>query len=205
MRPLPSMSSTLRPFDGVLLIRVAARAGAHELRLVGERPFGAVGIDSRADVEGTRVQGARDLRVGCVVFEQVLEEIDAGGRRRHLDRVDVAVDPERGLVARRAGGLIGHGEKPDLPAFVAAPDRFDAAQARIFGRERAQHVGELGVAKEVVEDDSGHRGVTAGKKRAVWRRAADVVNVRRRKRIGPQRAARSRITAKPGQMPAYHS
>ena len=39
--------------------------------------------------------------------------------------MDIPVDPERGLFARRAGLCVRDGHHPDIAAFVALADRFD--------------------------------------------------------------------------------
>jgi len=49
-----------QPFDRLFIERITACARAHVPRVLGERPFGAIGIDARADVEHARVEAARD-------------------------------------------------------------------------------------------------------------------------------------------------
>ncbi len=91
-----------QPLDRLFVERIAARRRAHVLRPVGHRPLGAVGIDARADVERARIERAADLGIGVLALHQPVGEVQARARRRQFDRVDVAVDPVRGLVDRLA-------------------------------------------------------------------------------------------------------
>ena len=190
MRPSPSMSSTVRPSDVLLVQRIGARARADPFRLVGERPFGAVGIDPRTDVERARVERARDVGIVAVLRDERMQEVERRGRRGHFGRMDVAVDPEGGLFAGRAGCAVRDGQYPDVAAFVALADRLDRDEARMLARERVQQVGELGVAMETVEGDLRHVGVPVkvrgadgdGVEHLPWHsawRVASYVNARR--------------------------
>ena len=153
--------------DRVLIVRVGAGARAHVLRLVGERPFGAIGVHARTEVEHARVERAGDLRILAVALDQVLQEIDAGDRRRDFGRVDVAVDPERGFVQRIARRAVRDGDDPDVPVLVTAADRLDADELRVLGGECTKQLGELLVAIEAVELDARHRAGARGKARSV--------------------------------------
>ena len=144
------------PLDLVVVPRVRTGAGAHPLRLVGERPFGAVGVDPRANVERTGVQGARHVGILAVLRDERLHEIERGGGRRDFGRMDVAVDPERRLLRRRTGRGVGDGQHPDVASLVALADRLDRHEVRIFGGEGVEDRREVGVAVEAVEGDAGH-------------------------------------------------
>ena len=143
-------------FDFLFVVRVRTGAGTDPLRLVGERPFGAVRVDPRANVEGAGVEGARDVRILAVLRDQRVQEIEAGGRGRDFGRVDVAVDPERGLLRGGTGGLAGDGQHPDVAAFETPADRLDRDEIRVFGRKALEDRGEVGVAVEAVESDGRH-------------------------------------------------
>ena len=144
------------PLDLLVVPRIGTRARAHPFRLVGERPFGAVRIDPRTDVERAGVERARHVRILAVLRDERLQEVEVGRRRRDLGRVDVAVDPERGLLRRRTGRRAGDGQHPDVAAFVALADRLDRDEIRMFGGEGLEDRGEVGVAVEAVEGDGGH-------------------------------------------------
>ncbi len=158
MRPSPSMSSTVRPSISSSSYGYGRVLRADPFRLVGERPFGAVRIDPRTDVERAGVERARHVRVLAVLRDERLQEIQARRGGRDLGRVDVAVDPERRLFRGRAGRGVGDGQHPDVAALVALADRFDGDELRDFGGERLEDRRELGVAVEAVEGDGGHCG-----------------------------------------------
>ncbi len=120
-------------FDLVVGGRVRAGARTDESGAVGKRPFGAVGIDARADVEGARVEGAGDVAILAVLRDQHLQEVQVRGGGRDLGRVNVAVDPERGLFRRGSGRGVGDGQHPDVAALVALADRFDRDELRVLG------------------------------------------------------------------------
>jgi hypothetical protein len=142
--------------DFLLVVGIRPRARAHELRAVGERPFGAVWIDPRTQVERAGVEGARDFGVAAVAGEQRVQEIE--GRRRPGDfgRVDVAVDPEGRLFSGRAGRGVGHDRHQDVAALVARADRFKGDELGVLGAAGLENRGQLGVAVEAIEGDGGH-------------------------------------------------
>ncbi len=72
-------------------------AGPDETALL-EPSLGAVGIEAWDDVEGARVERARDDVVVPVAREQPVDEVERGGASRPLHRVDVGLDEERRLV-----------------------------------------------------------------------------------------------------------
>ena len=86
-----------------------------------------------------------------MIFEEMLEKVDTRDRGGDLRRMDIAVDPERRLFARRAARSVGHCGDPDVAAFVAPADRFDAHQLRQLGCKRLEQLGQFGVAIEAVE------------------------------------------------------
>src|SRR5215470_12683133 len=126
--------------DLVFVVRVGTRARAHPFWLVGERPFGAVGVYARTDVEHARIQRARDVGIAAVTADQVVEEVHRGSRCRDLGRVDVAVDPEGGLVEGGPAGRVCHGGKPDVPALVALAYRLQSNEFRILGGEGSEYL-----------------------------------------------------------------
>ena len=67
-----------KALDRVLIVGIGARAGADDLRRIGQRPFGAVGVDAQADVEGPGVHTARDVRVLPIPGDEGMKEIQAG-------------------------------------------------------------------------------------------------------------------------------
>ena len=136
-RPSPSMSSRRSPADRLLVVGVGPRARADDLRHVGERPFRAVRIEARTDVENARIEAARHVLVLAVTGDEVVQQIQARHRSRDLGRVDVAVDPQRGLVAIVAGVEARRGREPDVAALEAAADALDAQEAR-DARRRAR-------------------------------------------------------------------
>src|SRR5690349_21181610 len=82
----------------LFIVGVGARAGADELRRIGQRPFRAIGIDARADIEGAGIEAAGDVVVVAIAAGQRVEQIETRAGRRDLGRVDVAVHPQRGLL-----------------------------------------------------------------------------------------------------------
>ncbi len=97
----------VQAIDRRFVERVRACRRADVARLVGQRQFGAVGVQPRADVDRARVQQVRDapafVVIDAEVQHQVVQPVQAGGAGGELGGVDVAVDPEGRLVAVRAG------------------------------------------------------------------------------------------------------
>ena len=73
-----------------------------------------------------------------------------------LHGVDVRLDQERRLVLMLAGLAVRDRDEPDVPSLERRTDGLDAAKLRSFVRPRAQRVGELVVAVEVVVRDGAH-------------------------------------------------
>ena len=63
-----------KTFDLLVFPRPRAGARSHPFRIVGERPFGAVRIDPRTDVERTRVERARHVGVLAVLRDERLRK-----------------------------------------------------------------------------------------------------------------------------------
>jgi hypothetical protein len=87
--------------DRLLVVGIAARRRADVARPVGERELGAVGIETRAEIDGARVEQVRDLGIAAVLGEQLVQEVQHRRRCGQLGGVDVAVAPERRLVLGR--------------------------------------------------------------------------------------------------------
>ncbi len=145
--------------------RIRTRRRTHPFRPVRKRPFRAVGIDPRANVESPRVERARHLGIRTVLSDQRVDEIERGRRRRHFGRMDVPVDPERRLFGCGSGRAVGDRQHPDVAAFMTLPDRLDRDELRVLARERAENAGELGVAIKAVEGDRRHLGRWRGRLR----------------------------------------
>jgi len=109
-------------FDRRFLERVAPRAGADVARLVGQRQLGPVGVQARADVDHAGVEQVGDLRINAVLAHQLIQVIQAGGAGGEFGRVDVAVDPKRGLFSVGAGVDVGDAEQPNVTALKAFAD-----------------------------------------------------------------------------------
>ncbi len=137
--------------DRLLVEGIGPRRGADVLRPVGERPFGAVGIDARAHVDRARVHEPRDVRVLAVTLLERVQVMQAGGRSGELRGVDVAVDPEGGLVGGRARVRVGRRDDPDVAALVARAHALHGKKPRMARREALQQRGEVVVAVETVE------------------------------------------------------
>ena len=152
---------------GLLVERIGACAGAYPLRVIGQRPLGAIGVDARADVERASVERARHVGVAAVLRDERVQEIERRGRRGDFRRMDVAVNPERRLVARGPGCRIRDRHRPDVTPFVAFADGFDRHETGMLPCERVQQFGELGVAVEAIEGNSQHG--TRGRIRRVFR------------------------------------
>jgi hypothetical protein len=146
--------------DGILVEGIRARGGADELRLVGERPFGAVGIDARADVDRARVEQSRHLRVVAVSALERVQVAEARGGRRELGRVDVAVHPERGLVRGRSGRGVGDGDDMDVASLMAPADRFDGEEGRLALREPLEDRGQVAMPVESDRSEAPSRAVS---------------------------------------------
>ena len=137
--------------DRLLVEWITARRRADVARPVGERELGAVGIEARAQIDRARVEQLRDLGVGAVFCEQLVQEIEHRRRRRQLGGVDVAVGPERRLVLGGAGRDVGDRRDPDVAPFEALADRADRRQGRKRLRVFEQQLGQLVVPVEDVE------------------------------------------------------
>jgi len=158
-----------KAFDGLLVVRVGASAGAHPFGSIGQRPFRAVRIDAWTDVENAGVQRPGDIGIAAVLGYQLIQKVQIGSRRRDLGRVNVAVNPECGLVDGGTGRTIRDADQPDVPAFVTLADRFERYQLRMLGSERMNDLGQLGVTDKVVKADGRHRWAGSRTKREVWR------------------------------------
>ena len=142
--------------DLLFVVRIRPRARAHPSRLVGERPFGAVGIDPRTEVERTRIERARHVGVVSVLRDERVKEIEIRRGRSDLRRMDVAVDPKCRFFCSGPRPRVGGGHHPDVAAFVALSNRFDGEQVGILASERVQDLAQFGVAVETVESNCGH-------------------------------------------------
>src|SRR5258708_20483563 len=65
--------------DWLLVVRITARAGADQDRMVGQRPLGAVRIDAWTDVERARIQATRNVRIVTGALEHRIYEVQARG------------------------------------------------------------------------------------------------------------------------------
>jgi hypothetical protein len=90
-------------------------------RHVGQRQLGAVGVQARAEVDHAGVEQLGELGVLAVAGDQLVQPVQAGGAGRQLRGVDVAVDPEAGLVQVGARGAVGDDREPHLAPFMARP------------------------------------------------------------------------------------
>jgi len=148
--------------DLLLFVRIAARAGADVARPIGQRQLGAVGVQTRADVDHPGVEQVRDLHVLAELADQLVQVVQAGGAGRQLGGVDVAVGPERGLVGVDTGGRVGYHGEPDVASLVALADGAHRDQVGPCLRIGVQQVGQGIVTVEDVEawsgQGGGHRG-----------------------------------------------
>ena len=147
-------------FDRILLERVAPRRRADVARPVGEREFGAVGVQARAQVDRARVEQPGDLAarfaVGAVRGHEVVQVVQHRRARGQFGGVDVAVGPEGRLVLGRAGRGVGDGGDPDVAALEALADARDRDQPGVGVGIVEQQPGQRVVAVEGVE--AGGRG-----------------------------------------------
>ena len=137
-----------------LVARIRADARAAEAA-VGEPGLGAVRVHARDDVERARVE--RVAHAGVVGVEEVVEEIQRGGRPRELHRVDLCVDEDRGLLLRRPGLGVRDSAEPDVAPLVRLADRLEGEALRVLGGPRLERLGQLGVRVEAVEPDAHER------------------------------------------------
>jgi hypothetical protein len=70
--------------------------------------------------------------------------------------VDVAIHPERGLVAGRAGCRIRHRRQPEIAAFVTLAEAFQPHQLRVFLCKGVQDVGQISIAIKAVKMQVDH-------------------------------------------------
>ena len=145
-----------QPVERIFVERIAPRRRAHVARVIAHRPFGAVGVDARANVERARIECARDVCVVAALFHQPVDEIQTRAGRRKLDRMNVAVDPVGGLVLRRAGCALGQRHDWNGSAFVAGADRFQRNVVRILVGKAAQEIHQFVVAIKARVVDGGH-------------------------------------------------
>ena len=65
----------------------------------------------------------------AVLLLERLQQVQAGGGRGELARVDVAVDPEGGLVGAPAPVAgVGRGDEPDVAPLVALADALEGEE-----------------------------------------------------------------------------
>ena len=143
---------------GRLIVGIGARGGADVPGPVGQREFRAIGVEPGHQVNGARVQQMRGLRIGAPVADQVVKVVKAGGAGGELGRVDVAVQPECGLVDIGAGGRVGEDHGPDVPPLMALADgahRHQVGPGRHVGHQQRR---ECLVAEEFVEAGRGQCG-----------------------------------------------
>ncbi len=137
--------------DRLFIMRVRPRAGADVARPVGQRQLGPIGVQARHHVDHTGVQQMRDLRVAAVARDELVQVVQAGGRGGQLGGVDVAVDPEGGLVHIEAGGRVGQHHDPDVAALIAFADRAHAHEIGAGLGVGEQQLRQRLVAVELIE------------------------------------------------------
>ena len=144
--------------EPVLLVepRVRTDARADELRLVGERELGAVRVEPGDDVEDARVEAARDLRIAPVAAKELVDEVQRRRAARHLERVDVRLDEEPGLVEVGSRLEVRDRRQPDVAALVRRADALDADELRLLLGPALEDLGQLVVPVEPVEGDVRH-------------------------------------------------
>ncbi len=126
----PAVSVQVLLVEPVELLDERPRTGARpdEARPLGERQLGAVGVQAWDDVERAGVEDAGDSLVAAVLGEEPVDQVERGGRTRHLHRVDVGLDQKCGLLERRPGLGVRDRGQPDVPALVALADRLEGEQ-----------------------------------------------------------------------------
>ena len=160
MRPSPSMSSTVSPSMSSSSCGYGRVLGADPLRLVRQRPFGAVGIDARADVERAGIERARHVGVMAVLRRPAC----AGSRGCAADAATSVAwmlpsTQNAGLSAAGPVVGVGHRHHPDVAALVALADRLPSRRDADDSRDqRVEQFGEFGVAVEWSKTRAGMRG-----------------------------------------------
>ncbi len=185
----------------LLVVGVGPGGRADVARPRQQRQFGAVGIQPRRHVDHARVQKLADLRVGVVARNELVQPVQAGRAGRQLGGVDIAVDPERGLVVVGAGGLVGEGEQPDVAPLEALAQAGQGHQVRRRGGIVAQQPRQFGVAVELVEPWNGNLGHGSEGGRA---EALDANCVRARAAAQAGRPSRQRLTLRRHAAPRLH-
>ncbi len=142
----------------VLLVepRIRPNARADEARLVRERRLGAVRGQPRHDVEDARVEAARHLGIAPVAAQELVEQVQRRRAAGHLERVDVRLDEEAGLVEVGSGLEVRDGRQPDVAVLVGLADALDAEELRLLLGPALEDLGQLVVPVEPVECDVRH-------------------------------------------------
>ena len=102
-----------------------------------EAMLGAVGAQAGQDVEGAGIEEMRDLRVDPVVAGEVIDRVERRRRARELRRVDVGIDPVRGLLLRLSGLALRDLDHDQVAALMALADRLQANETRMRAPPRA--------------------------------------------------------------------
>ena len=149
-----------QPLYRLLVIGVTARPGTHQDGMVRQRPFGAVRIDTRTNIERPCVKAARGVRIGAVAAQQRLNEIQARGGCQQLGGVNVAIHPVGRLVLRPPGVATGDDDHVDVAFFVALAYDSQLGQLRICGREGTQVRYQGVIARKARIVDARHGGIS---------------------------------------------
>jgi hypothetical protein len=130
--------------------RAAVRVGDVVVRLVR--------VELGHDVEGARVERLRDERVGPVAGQQRVDRVQADLAAEDLARMQVAVDPVRGLVGGPAGRVVGNLQHQQVLARVTLADAVQLRQLRAPRDDGVEVRSDLRVGVRVIEQDRRRSG-----------------------------------------------
>ena len=88
--------------------------------------------------------------------EELVDEVQRRRAARHLERVDIRLDEERGLVEVGSRLEVRDRRQPDVAALVGRADALDADELRLLLGPALEDLGQLVVPVEPVEGDVRH-------------------------------------------------
>ena len=146
--------ANIQALNGILVIGISTGGGTNNFGSVTHRPFRAIRIHARANVDGTSIEQAGDLlatRIGfSISFSQRINKIHGRRTSSQLTRVNIRIHPIRRFISRGTGFLICRRKHPDVTALMAFADAFNGEQTRKRVNKILQQLGEFGVAIETI-------------------------------------------------------
>ena len=145
----------------LLVVGIGPGRRADDFGRVLHGPLGTVRVHAGANVESPGVQAAGDGLTLAVVAGQGVNQVQSSGATGELTGMDIGVHPVGRLIGRRAAGLVGHSEHPDVTALMAFAGALHRQQLRVVPHQLVQDGREF--VKAVIAVVGNWHGVLAAK------------------------------------------